>query len=109
MKQQLGFSIKNLKIIVDKIEMLLINQQKEYFFRIKTVKMQMFFKFQTLLFRDLIFKVIFYALNNSVAAELDLGRICLSNPILGLNVLGSIYPRIGQILTDSIRLDPIRP
>lgn len=62
MKKQLKFFIENLKMIIDDIEFLLMNQQKEYFFKIETIKMRMFFKYQIFLFRDFIFRIIFYVL-----------------------------------------------
>ena len=56
LKQQLGFSTGDLKLVIDKIEILLMNQKKNYVIKLDVVKMRVFFDFQILLFRDLISK-----------------------------------------------------
>ena len=48
--------------MIDKIEILLMNQKKNYAMKFDVVKMRMFFDFQILLFRDLIFKIFSHAL-----------------------------------------------
>ena len=63
LKQQLRFFIEDLKMMIDEIEMLLMNQRKKYHFKVETAKMRVFFRYQILLFRDFIFKVTSYALN----------------------------------------------
>ncbi len=49
-------------MIVDNIEILLMNQRREYAMKLDIVKMRIFFDLRISLFRDLIFHVIFHAL-----------------------------------------------
>ena len=62
LKQQLRFFTEDLKLVIDKIEILLMNQRKNYAMKFDVVKMRMFFDFQIFLFRDLIFKVFSHVL-----------------------------------------------
>ena len=62
LKQQLGFSTGDLKLVVENIEVLLMNQRKEHAVRIDSAKMRVPFDLQIPLFRGLISKVsIFHA------------------------------------------------
>lgn len=63
LKQQLRFFTKDLKVVVDGIEVLLMNQRREYDFKVEIAKMRMPFRYQIFLFRGLIFKVTPHALN----------------------------------------------
>ena len=62
LKQQLKFSIEDLKLVIDKIEILLMNQKKDYAIKLDVAKMRVFFDFQISLFRDLISKIFPHAL-----------------------------------------------
>ena len=43
LKQQLRFFIGDLKLVIDKIEILLMNQKKDYAMKLDVVKMRVFF------------------------------------------------------------------
>lgn len=62
LKQHLGFFTKNLNFVIDKIEILLMNQRKKYVIKFDEIKMRISFDLQIFLFRDFIFHVIFYVL-----------------------------------------------
>ena len=57
LKQQLKFSIEDLKSMIDKIEILLMNQKKNYAIKLDVVKMRVFFDLQIFLFRGVISKI----------------------------------------------------
>ena len=54
LKHQLNFFIDDLIFVIDNIEILLMNQRKEYVINFDIVKMRMFFYLQLFLFRELI-------------------------------------------------------
>jgi hypothetical protein len=62
LKQHLRFFIENLKMIIDNIEILLMNQRRKYAMKLDIVKMKISFDLRISLFRDLIFHVISHAL-----------------------------------------------
>jgi hypothetical protein len=62
LKQHLRFFIDDLKMMMNNIEILLMNQRKKYIIKLNIAKMKMFFDFWISLFREFIFQISSHAL-----------------------------------------------